>query len=324
MKQLLLGKGLNALLVCIVAIVVVRTLPKLVTSPIEMDHRHRVDIHVPKDPIALSPIKVEHDLKPTAPVVVAPIKIDHQVKPLLRPGILFPLPKNRIFSFLQAPQDHKYAPLGYTKVYGGGNCSMTIVGPRASDGYYYALFSRHCCPNDYRGYTVTVAHLKDHPVRIYARWFSADISMIQIKSEKDLPYVMVAERSPKVGDKVWHKGNGVDKPGNIETGTVVNPGSANRKMDHSVYLSPGDSGSGLFADGTMLLVGVNHSYSYPPRMHHATSHGEVLAFLNWCHPDKDMKVRPYVVGGGRPPVEPVKPGVRPIDKDKMIWHPIGR
>ena len=332
MKQLLTGKCLTAALVIVVGVVLLQNVPTLEMSPVGISHNHRVEI-TSTPPIRVEAVKIVHDLKPSAtdPIVVAPIHIDHSVKPSLRPGILFP-PKKPTIRLFQAWSDlpsfgrvffgepnKKYAPLGYTKHNGRGNCSFTVIGPRASDGMFYAVFSRHCCSTEYTGFTVTVGKLKDHPVRIAARWHSADISLIQIDTEEELEYALVAPKPPKKGDQVWHRGHGVDKPDSLERGKILNPSTNWNGQSHTVYLSAGDSGSGLFRWDNNLLVGVNHSYYNGT--YYSTSHDQIREFLQWCHPDRNMENLPYVEGGkwggSQPDVAP-QPGkpVPPKDKGK--------
>lgn len=247
--------------------------------PVVVDHRVKHDIP------ATTIVKIE------AKGAVAPIKIDRpRLLPILR------------------QEDSKYDCLGLTKHNGSGNCSITVIGPRASDGYYYALFSRHCCRSRTTGFSVTVAHLKDHPAEIYARWADADIALIRFKSDQDVPHALLSSSPPQKGDKVWHKGYGVNRPGNIESGKVLSVGSVSNAMSHTVLLSGGDSGSGLFLEGTMWLVGVNHSsdkYAY-----YATSHAQLLEMLKWAHPDGSLDNPPYI---GYNPREDKKPSP-PLEK----------
>jgi hypothetical protein len=70
----------------------------------------------------------------------------------------------------------------------------------------------------------------------------ADLSVLKGKTKGKLNTVGLAKAV--VGEKVWHCGYGVDKPGNIEIGHVVQLG----KKQNVYYLnvSSGDSGGGIF------------------------------------------------------------------------------
>ena len=139
--------------------------------------------------------------------------------------------------------------------FGNGQCSGTLISPRNKDGTYHILTAYHCDP---RGGTVRV-RLSDQRVIdavSVAGDRTADIRWLRtVKKDLAVPALAVLSRTaPPVGMKVWHRGFGVDRPGNLETGTVTRAPNASAQTEYRISVSPGDSGGGAFrADNDEVL-----------------------------------------------------------------------
>jgi hypothetical protein len=140
--------------------------------------------------------------------------------------------------------------------FGTAGCSATIVSPRRSDGRWDILTAAHCIENvGDRGVMILPENNKRYPVRVVTRNKTSDVAwLVTEDSVPDLPCAKLADREPEVGVKVWHKGFGVDKPGNREDGEVAEKPNAFGQTRFILSVSSGDSGGGIFRDDTNELI----------------------------------------------------------------------
>jgi hypothetical protein len=151
----------------------------------------------------------------------------------------------------QPPNDPKQA-IARIQIDNAG-CSLTWVLPKRSDGRYDGLSAAHCFDrvgqvgefmnrDGTSGKLVCVALDKE-----------ADVAWVTTLTSFDhLPALHLADRSPAVGEKVWHAGFGIDRPANTETGTVT--GTGGRQVKFTLSVSPGDSGGGICLDANGRVI----------------------------------------------------------------------
>lgn len=139
--------------------------------------------------------------------------------------------------------------------FGNAGCSATVVAPRRSDGRWDVLTAAHCVTavgqrgklytQDNRTLDVTVASIHEESDLC---WLVTDAVV------EGLDYAEIAAEDPKPSVKIWHKGYGIDKPGNLEKGEVVAGIDANGQLRFSLSVSSGDSGGGIFREDTGELI----------------------------------------------------------------------
>lgn len=69
-----------------------------------------------------------------------------------------------------------------------------------------------------------------------------------------LPFALIADKLPLPGEKVWHAGYGVDKPGNTESGEVIVSSTSEGQTQFMLSVSSGDSGGGIALDAHGRVV----------------------------------------------------------------------
>lgn len=161
---------------------------------------------------------------------------------------------------------------------GSAGCSGTFLAignPRK----YFLLTAAHCisglgvkCEIEFEGRKLTG--------KVVARQASVDIALVTVEYDgPPLPVARIASSPPAVGDRLWHKGYGVDKPGNVEHGKVVTVGDADDPCWYTTRLSSGDSGSGQFREDTGELVALG-CWGSAGRCG-GPSWAQITSFLNW-------------------------------------------
>jgi hypothetical protein len=119
-------------------------------------------------------------------------------------------------------------------------CSATAIAQLGED--VTLVTAAHCVSRIGQKIRVTPRNNSAFDAYVVAIDRDADLSVLRGKSKGKLNTVGLAKAI--VGEKVWHCGFGVDKPGNIEKGYVVQLG---RKQNvYYLNVSSGDSGGGIF------------------------------------------------------------------------------
>jgi len=133
-------------------------------------------------------------------------------------------------------------------------CTATVIGPSPKPGYQFVLSAAHCTrPRQ----LLKVTHLRSGRVYdgfVYRHDSSRDLALIVLKTPDLLDYAAVALTPPAEGTRVWHRGHGVDRPGNREDGVVIRSGADGSFCRLQISVSSGDSGSGFFRSDTGELV----------------------------------------------------------------------
>lgn len=138
---------------------------------------------------------------------------------------------------------------------GNSGCTGCIIGPRRPDGRWDILTAAHCLSAiGQRGN----ADLPDgrrvgYTVRAFDRtpdlgWLVTDDII------ESLPYALLADSSPVVGQMVWHAGYGIDRPGNVETGRVEVLENGDGMIQFRLNVSSGDSGGPIFNKDSEVLA----------------------------------------------------------------------
>lgn len=139
---------------------------------------------------------------------------------------------------------------------GNSGCSGTLFRMDTSE-QYWLLTCAHCVRNV--GQAVNIKgdgfELRGQVERFDKR---QDICLVRV-DERSRKYAVakIAETPPARGAFLWHKGYGMDQPGNIERGNVLEVGDSYYACWYTTRLSSGDSGSGQFlmSDGTLVALG---------------------------------------------------------------------
>ncbi len=135
---------------------------------------------------------------------------------------------------------------------GTAGCSGTFI---RHEGKIKLLTAKHCVRSV--GQRVTIYWQKKLAGKVERISRNHDLALVAIdgSEELDLPIAKIAGRVSS-GMQAWHHGFGVDRPGNVERGEIINPGDFRRDCTFTVRLSSGDSGCGVFSEsGELIAVG---------------------------------------------------------------------
>lgn len=146
------------------------------------------------------------------------------------------------------PEDDTLAAIGRIQ-FGNGGCTATIIRPKRPDGKYDVLTAAHCVSNvgqtgkmflrDGRTFAVKVAVIDKV---CDCCWLLTD------GTQRLLPTATLAASTPMVGQKVWHAGFGIDRPGNREDGMIEAGPNGDGQVRYRLSVSPGDSGGAIALD----------------------------------------------------------------------------
>ena len=157
------------------------------------------------------------------------------------------------------PGDGKLDPvnaLGRIR-FGNAGCTATIIGPRRPDGRWDVLTAAHCVTGVGQRGSLMLKDGRTLGIRVVAHHKTPDVAWCVTEEQvADLPYAVIARENPKPGTAIWHRGYGVDQPGNREEGEVESGEDANGQLRMRLSVSSGDSGGGIFRADTNELVSV--------------------------------------------------------------------
>ncbi len=145
------------------------------------------------------------------------------------------------------------------------NGTGSVIGPRQSDGSWLVLTAAHCVPQK-GGIVETVIAGADVQTSVVAKADNADVAwLVTSRKDLDLPYAILSARPLEHGARLWHRGLGIDRPGNLERGQILRNLLADKKLYlfdrpetvfSEVSTDSGDSGAALFCDRTNEVVAV--------------------------------------------------------------------
>ena len=137
----------------------------------------------------------------------------------------------------------------------GGYCSATPIGPLTKDGRQTLLSAAHCVKTV--GETCQFFTRSGRMVKatVTAINRDADASLLVTEELREpLPYLLLATETPPVNTVVFHAGFGVDNPGNVERGRILQRDTGGRQVMFELSVSPGDSGGGICVDASGRLI----------------------------------------------------------------------
>lgn len=139
----------------------------------------------------------------------------------------------------------------------GAGCSGTVIGPRRSDGRYWVLTAAHCVRAGGERWTMTFRDGRKADMTVTNTDDTSDCAWgITDRDYGELPFALLADKSPTGGETVWHSGFGVNRPGNRETGEVIGRADRNNQLAFTLAVSSGDSGGGVALSGSDRIVSV--------------------------------------------------------------------
>jgi hypothetical protein len=137
----------------------------------------------------------------------------------------------------------------------GVGCSATVIGPRRPDGRWWVLTASHCCKGPGQHGTIRFRSGKTVGVVVQHLDRTPDYAwMLTETNGDDLPYTTLAPETPPVGSPIWHAGYGVDVPGNVEKGSILQLPDNNGQIRMRLSVSSGDSGGGICLDSDGRVV----------------------------------------------------------------------
>jgi hypothetical protein len=157
-----------------------------------------------------------------------------------------------------------------------GYCSGTIIGPPPRDGRWTIVSAAHC----FRRVGEQVEFLTRRGIAgraiVIAINRKSDCAILKTEEFPKLPFILLAESLPTIGEKVFHCGYGTHIPGNREDGIVLSGEDSNGQIRYRLSVSHGDSGGGIVLDkdGTLLspvccttrIAGVGDVWGASPRV----------------------------------------------------------
>ena len=130
-----------------------------------------------------------------------------------------------------------------------GGCSAVFIIPRRPDGRYDILSAAHCFSTIGENVDVMFRNGRTTSAKVVNIDRRADCAwLVTATNGTTFPGAYLAERSPAVGEKIWHAGFGVDNPGNREEGEVLSAPQPNGRIRLRLSVSSGDSGGGFAVD----------------------------------------------------------------------------
>lgn len=176
-----------------------------------------------------------------SPVPVAPLPVPSKPDEPITPPAAKPDPRNAIVRISAR----------------GAGCSATIIGPRRKDGRYDVLTAAHCVRAGGEKWRIEFRDGKTASFTVNATDDTSDCAWgVTDEDIGELPFALLAERSPAIGERVWHSGWGIRVPGNLESGTVIGRRDSRNQIAMRLSVSSGDSGGGIaqHSDGRIVSV----------------------------------------------------------------------
>lgn len=134
-------------------------------------------------------------------------------------------------------------------------CTATVMGPMLDSGHYEALTAAHClslgerCAGKLSDGRTTGWTCVAIDKRADIAWLKSDLPNIG-----RIATARLATAVPVSRVAIWHKGFGIDRPGNKETGEFIGGPDGNQQLRYFISVSPGDSGGGMFRTDTSEVL----------------------------------------------------------------------
>ena len=183
--------------------------------------------------------------------------------------------------------------------FGRSGCTATVIHPQRPDKRWDVLTARHCLAKVGQKGQMKLSGGKRFGITVTAIATEPDIAWcVTDEPHDDLPCAFLAKEIPPKGTRIWHKGYGVDKPGNKETGTVLGGPDSSGMMVLRISVSSGDSGSGMFREDNGEVISTLYGWRTDPTYGRVSIGGACT--LAW-------KLRPSPTSAIPAEVEPTKP-----------------
>lgn len=133
--------------------------------------------------------------------------------------------------------------------FGSSGCTASVIRPRRADGTWDILTAEHCLPERRTiGTLIETGTGRRIQVRVMTRDALSDVAWLRtteaVEFSASLP---LADREARPGEKIWHQGFGVDKPGNREEGVASGFINSRGKAQYVLSVSSGDSGGPILS-----------------------------------------------------------------------------
>lgn len=139
----------------------------------------------------------------------------------------------------------------------GHYCTATVIGPRDASGRQWVLTAAHCVDQIGERQSIKFRDGRETVVECVAIFRGPDYAWCRtVPGDEEYPFTYLYDNPLQAGQRVYHTGYGVHKPGNKETGTVDKPEGGNGRYHFRLSVSHGDSGSGIIDAATGKVVGV--------------------------------------------------------------------
>jgi S1-C subfamily serine protease len=135
---------------------------------------------------------------------------------------------------------------------GSVSVSGTIVGKTSDGKYYLVLTCKHLFEQGVNALNVIVPDTgKRYPAQWYGADERADLAILLIPAQDELPTLRLGERTPAFGAKVWQVGYPRGQGPIPREGVYL--GSLDGDDVYRMTVAPGDSGSGVFSTAGELI-----------------------------------------------------------------------
>jgi hypothetical protein len=137
---------------------------------------------------------------------------------------------------------------------GNSGCSASLIDWSAQHNAYLLLTAAHCISKGTG--SLIDRDGNHHTFTVVYRCKDCDYTLAILKTKTMLNVCRLAKSDPKPGTAIWHKGFGVDRPGNVETGMVVAVPEKDDQLRMNLSASSGDSGGPILRSDTNEVISV--------------------------------------------------------------------
>jgi len=137
----------------------------------------------------------------------------------------------------------------------GAGCTAAAVWPRRADGRWDVYTAAHCLGRVGQKGRMALKSGQILPVTVTVLDRGSDAAwLVTDESIPDLPFLVLDNKAPAAGTKIWHAGFGWEQPGNKEFGEIVTPLMTDGKCSFNISLSQGDSGGPIMRADTNAII----------------------------------------------------------------------
>ena len=137
---------------------------------------------------------------------------------------------------------------------GSTGCTAANLGRRKEEKALYALCAAHCVSRVGARGTVGFKSGESVPFSVVAIDRGSDCSILRLETDRVFPVARIAAELPPEGTAIWHAGYGVNRPGNVEKGTVLYREDERGQTGMRLSVSSGDSGGPIYREDTGEII----------------------------------------------------------------------